>query len=281
MTQQSYYSTSADWGNSQYIFLHKFVNNFMSTIDNGDFIAGSERRNVIAYAKSGIQEFSYDSLKEIKAIELSVSDSLQITMPQDYVNYVRISIVDTSGMLYPLAVNTQLSVAKAYLQDSNYNLLFDGAGNVLTGTGTRQPSIVTGTTTYNDLQISEILENQANFNKNFSNVYRNGAFVINKEDGVIQFSSSISYKEIVLEYFSDGVTDIEDGSVKVHKFAEQALYDYVYWRLISRKTGVPFIEKDRAKKEFGISQQKMRRRINSLSVADLLQAFRGSNKWIK
>ena len=38
-----------------------------------------------------MQEFSYDTLKSIKSSELTIPDGLTLVLPQDYVNYVRVS----------------------------------------------------------------------------------------------------------------------------------------------------------------------------------------------
>ena len=41
-----------------------------------------------------LQEFSYDTLKSVKSQELTVPSSLAVILPQDYVNYVRVSFID-------------------------------------------------------------------------------------------------------------------------------------------------------------------------------------------
>ena len=54
--------------------------------------------------RRGLQEFSYDTLKSIKSQELTVPDNLSVTIPQDYVNYVKLSWVDGKGVkhtIYP------------------------------------------------------------------------------------------------------------------------------------------------------------------------------------
>ena len=38
-----------------------------------------------------MQEFSYDTLKSIKSSELTIPDGLTLVLPQDYVNYVKMS----------------------------------------------------------------------------------------------------------------------------------------------------------------------------------------------
>ena len=58
-----------------------------------DFCWYQSRTDVIFHAKRGLQEFSYDTLKSIKSQELTIPDSLSLTIPQDYVNYVKLSAI--------------------------------------------------------------------------------------------------------------------------------------------------------------------------------------------
>jgi hypothetical protein len=69
-------------------------------------------------------------MKEIKILELKVCDQLRFVLPQDYVNWVRISL-EENGMLYPLTENIQTNWSGAYLQDNDCNVLFDIDGAVL------------------------------------------------------------------------------------------------------------------------------------------------------
>jgi len=61
------------------------------------------------HAKRGLQEFSYDTLRSIKSQELTIPPSLSLTIPQDYVNYVKLSWVDKAGVkhvIYPTTLTS-------------------------------------------------------------------------------------------------------------------------------------------------------------------------------
>ena len=45
-----------------------------------------------------MQEFSYDTLKSIKSQELSIPPELSVVIPQDYVNYTKVSWIDKLGV---------------------------------------------------------------------------------------------------------------------------------------------------------------------------------------
>ena len=87
-----------------------------------------KRTDVIFHAKRGLQEFSYDTLKSVKSQEIDLPPSLQIPIPQDYVNYTRLSWVDANGVqrtIYPadtLTMNPQQPIIQddegQYIQDN-------------------------------------------------------------------------------------------------------------------------------------------------------------------
>ena len=82
----------ANWGSYQYVGLDDIVNNFMLMYQgNNELINNVERYQVLFHAKRGIQELNYDAMKEIKILQLQVDSQLRFILPQDYVNWVRIS----------------------------------------------------------------------------------------------------------------------------------------------------------------------------------------------
>ena len=124
-----YYQNEDNWGSYQYITLSQLVDNFMlNMIGDDKLLSNVKRYNVLSHFKRGIQEFNYDSVKEVKALELEMNDNLTIPLPHDYVSYVRVSIVGQDGLLRPLSQDTRTAIGTAYLQDNNYEILFDQDG---------------------------------------------------------------------------------------------------------------------------------------------------------
>jgi hypothetical protein len=98
ISQYQYYENggqspeSANWGSYQYVSLHDIVNNFMLMYaGNHSLVNNEERYKILFHAKRAIQELNYDAFKEIKILELQVSDTLKYVLPPDYVNWVRVS----------------------------------------------------------------------------------------------------------------------------------------------------------------------------------------------
>jgi hypothetical protein len=285
-----YYNDSSQWGDYQYITLDQVVNNFLASRDDDDYTGNVPRYRVLYHARRGLREFYYDVLREIQAIELELSQSLMVTLPPDYVNYVRISWVNENNELVPMAMDGRIKIAKEYLQDHEYNLLFDDTGCVLEGSGDPiyNPDAASVLDSSGDNRVSSyyaFCDNGFQPNRNMSDVYTSGKFAIDKNKGVIVFGSEVFGKKIVLEYISDGLyTGCEgrpEAEIRVNKFAESALLDFIYYELIKKRRHVPLYEKKLARKEYYNNRRIAKRRINTLRKSELIQAFKGSSKWIK
>ena len=119
----------------QFITLKDIINNFMvSYVGEEKIIPKVKRSNVLFFAQRAIQELSYDTFKSEKSQEIEVPTDLQMKLPHDYVNYVKLSWCDDGGIeriLYP-AIKT--SNPTPLLQDNSYKYLFDSDGYLLTAT---------------------------------------------------------------------------------------------------------------------------------------------------
>lgn len=287
MNDQDYYNDFEQRGNYQYVLLEQVINDMMANMDEDSYISNMERHKILYHAKRGIRELYYDVMQEIKAIEIEISTTLKIILPPDYVNYVRISWVDERGQLHPLAEDNRQSIARAYLQDNKYDLLFDNEGCVLEGSGIRD------TVDKEDTRLSNLNsflfshEYHSTFTPNIdrSRIYENGKFRINKRDGAIEFSSDIFTRNIVLEYISDGlyISDCEgaEDEIKVHKFAEQALIDFIKYRVVDAKRNAPAVEKQWSRKQYFRSARLAKSRILTFRLDNILQASKGDSVWVK
>lgn len=286
MASIDYYEDSSKWGNYQYLTLEEVINNYAMSRDSDDFTSNVQRHKILYQAMRGLRELYFDVLQEIKAIELELSPALTVVLPPDYINYVRISWVDEFGKLHPMANDPRMSIAEEYLQDNDYELLFDNNGCVLSGESKDTPegSVIAedGADNYNRYSFCN-----GGFapNANMSNHFANGKYRLDKNAGVIQFGSSVEGKFIVLEYISDGLFTGCEGSpeeeIRINKFAESTILDFIYYQLIKNRRQVPYNEKMRARKEYYNSRRITKTRINTLRKSEIIQAFKGSTKWIK
>jgi len=272
-----YYQDDTQLGDYQYISLSSLVNNFISNyIGDDKLLSNVKRFNVLYHMKRGMQEFTYDALKEIRVLELEIGDTLQLQLPIDYVSYVRISWVDSNGHLRPLIKDGRTALAKAYLQDNDFKILFDSDGFPLEA----EESDVIGNYSKRNIVSNE---DGSSTNSRYGldpTQDTNGYFNIDKRKGVIFFSSNINSKNIVIEYISDGLEyDAED--IKIHKFAEQALYNYVKYMIIGNKYGVQEYIVNRTKKDYDLSLRNAKIRLIELRGHEAIFLLQGRKKWLK
>ena len=119
-TTQKAYQQGDDHGNYQFISLQDVISQFMVVYVGEDkLIRNASRTDVAFHAQRGLAELSFDTLKSCKAQEVVVPASLQINLPQDYVNYTKISSVDSAGIKHVLYPTNKTSNPKSYYQNTD------------------------------------------------------------------------------------------------------------------------------------------------------------------
>ena len=102
---QGYYGDSSAFGEYQFVSLNDIIEYFMFVYVGEDkIISKASRTDVAFHAQRGLAELSFDTFKSCKSKEITIPASLQMVLPQDYVNYTKISWVDNAGikhLLYP------------------------------------------------------------------------------------------------------------------------------------------------------------------------------------
>ena len=107
----------------------------------------------------------------------------------------------------------------------------------------------------------------------------NGYFTINERTGSFNFSSDLSGKIIILEYVSDSLGT--DSEMKIHKFAEEALYKHIAFNIVAAKRNVPEYVVQRFKKERRAAMRNAKLRLSKLNLEEMAQIMRGKSKRIK
>ena len=133
-TPQQYY-VSGDYGNYQFVSLTDIINQFMLIYVGEDKVIPKVKRLDVAFhAQRALAELSFDTFKSFKSIEFVIPNTLQLPLPQDYVNYTRVMWVDRAGIKHPLypTRNTQNPVI-APLQDGDGNFKLEAEGTIVNG----------------------------------------------------------------------------------------------------------------------------------------------------
>lgn len=281
MNPQEYYENEENHGSYVYVTLEEMVLNFIANYTGDGFlIVNPSRSRVIYQFKQGIKKFSMNALREVKAVELELGDTLDVILPPDYVNYARISYVNPeSGDLMVLSENTKSPMATAYLQDHNADILFDDNGFVLEGS-TYFSELNDAVKQKNILGTVDSCSTDTDFRLDTTK-NANGTFHIDTRSGKIHFSSDNAIRVIMLEYISDGLEYSNESDIKVSKMAEEALYNFVNYELMRNVFGVPMYEKMAAKKSWESAYRNAKIALMNIKISDVMLCLNAKRKHIR
>ena len=81
---QEYYEDESNHGTYVYETLENIVNNFWQQYcGDGKLLTTVKRHSVLYWAKKGLQQFHMDTLREVKEVELELTDNLDIILNHD------------------------------------------------------------------------------------------------------------------------------------------------------------------------------------------------------
>jgi hypothetical protein len=102
ITHKQYYQ-GHDHGNYQFTSLNDIIDQFMMVyVGENKIIPKTKRLDVAFHAMRALQELSFDTFKSCKSQQIDIPPSLKMTLPHDYVNYTKVSWVDSAGIKHPL-----------------------------------------------------------------------------------------------------------------------------------------------------------------------------------
>ena len=284
-----------NFGGYEYTRLNDVIDNFLiAYVGAGKLIPSVKRTDVIFHARRGLQEFSYDTLKSVKSSELTVPSTLSLTIPQDYVNYVKLSWVDELGVLHPIYPTNNLNQSPYYTfsQDDTGNPIQDSndANTEVTSQidptwNKTNPRYISGGFN-NDLNNANVLDRNytdgvlgQRYGLEPQTSQKNGWFKIDERKGTFSFTSNLANKLILLQYISDG--NAYDLDVRIPKLAEEALYAHIIHSILSVSSGVQEYVVRRFKQERSAKLRNAKIRLSNLKLDQIIQVMRGKSKWIK
>ena len=292
-------TTQNNYGGYAYTKLNDIINNYIvAYVGAGKLIPSVKRTDVIFHAKRGLQEFSFDTLKSIKSVELQVPPSLSLIIPQDYVNYVRLSYVDSLGVQHTIQPNNTLTTNpyRNLTQDSLGEPIQDANFNNIENTSTTEAlwaqannRLISGwnglawsyyTDYFNGgfpLYWSGLVGQRYGLDPQFSQT--NGWFGINEREGKFSFSSNLRGSTVIIEYISDGLSS--DLDTKVPKMAEDAMYAHINHSILSGRANMSEYIVRRYQKERSAKLRNAKIRLSNIKLDEIVQAMRGKSKWIK
>ena len=285
-TTDSAYYGGTDLGNYQFTSLDEVITQFIIAYVGEDKIISKIKRTDVAFhASRALQELSFDTFKSVKAFELLVPSTLILPLPKDYVNYVKIVSVDSAGIehiIYP-AIKTSNPQAPAQAADGSFNF-FDNSLQFATNSTTWDNF---STNTSAELQQNDFDYDDEIFDDNQGQRYGidpqhaqvNGSYYIDELNGNLHFSSNLNGKKIILKYISDSLGSTSE--MKVHKFAEEAMYKYIAHAILATRANTPEYLVQRFKREAFAAKRQAKLRLSNIKLEEITQILRGKSKHIK
>ena len=285
-TGQQYYSTASPtpFGDYQFTSLETIINQFIIAYVGEDKIISKIRRTDVSFhAKRALQELSFDTFKSVKSQEIVLPSSLTMILPQDYVNYVKFTWSDGSGIEHVIYPALKTSNPTDVTQDANGNYTFtagvlDTDNSSSTWENFEAIEATPDSDDDYDDEIYEALEGKRyGLDPQHANI--NGSFYIDPNTGLIHFSSNLAGKTIIIKYISDSLGT--DAEMKVHKFAEEAMYKYIAYAILSTRANTQEYLVLRFKKERFAEIRKAKLRLSNIKLEEITQILRGKSKHIK
>ncbi len=248
---QNYYENPEHWGEEQFVTLKDILDNILITADDDSYFKDSKRFRASIFGKQGIKKLNVDVKAQNKAIMIQLSPSKIIPFPRYMMNWSRISVLNECEMLSPLLVNNT-PVIEDYLQDNEWDLLYDEAGNVLIGADFNAERGDCKIEICRDIPTSICKDTK--FDNSWAKENRNASY--------FSFSDELVDELIVIEFQTTGLDTLDDCDIKIHHHLEFAITYWIKWHLLEGKRNVPKsevlyfkemfrIEKNRAKPLLG------------------------------
>ena len=283
-TGSAYYSGN-NLGGYQFTSLQDVIDQFIiAYVGEDKIISKIRRQDVVFHAKRGLQEFSFDTFKSTKALEIVLPNTLQMSLPQDYVNYVKLTYSDNAGIEHIIYPAIKTSNPEKITQGTDGSYTFSN-NEIQTSDSTTWDNYQSNNPHENNQDDFDYDDDIADYNigqrygidPQFAQT--NGSFYIDELRGKIHFSSNLSGLTITLKYISDSLGT--DAEMQVHKFAEEALYKYIAYAIVSTRANMPVSLVSRLKKEARATKRQAKLRLSNIKIEEITQVLRGKSKRIK
>ncbi len=165
-------------------------------------------------AYRGMTELGLDLFYTVKSVKLPVNANLTVNLPDDYLNYTKIGVLNAKGEIIPIIYNSKLTK----YADLNPNRIQKTQDNTIV-----------------DLLLfnTPIWYNYWN-GENYTALYGLpsgspfvGTFKIDNENGIILLGERFGYGYILLEYVS---SPKEGGEYRIPVQFKEALISYIRWK---------------------------------------------------
>lgn len=226
-----------------------------------------------SFATRVLVELNLDLVAIPKSVQLFPNKEGFCPLPENYLNYVSISVVGLDGQLHGMTENPNIDLAKYYNKCGElvrYQPPQQGlAVNGIDGWG------LFSSPTYIAKHYSSGQNTGAYFNAGGENT--NGEYRIDKESKQIFFRNvRCQIKFIVMEYVTD--IQLDDEDYFIHPYIEDSVLSGIYWRSIRQDRNFSLGEKQLALQTHEIAVKRAQGRFNTATYDEWISAIRKNNR---
>jgi hypothetical protein len=272
-----------------YVTLSELIGDFKVTMDGDDYAANASDSAIRNFALRGIREFGFDVTSRVRSIKLSIESNDTVTLPDDYVDIVKVGIVDSEGILRPMAQNKNINYSQKYALDNEGATTtstsdsdegpLDISDNLILNRADDKTATSSSSADSGDLD-HYIFENYL-YQGGVGRMYgvgggmRVGDYRVNLDQNRLEIETNSGNSDVVLEYIAD---EARSTNPVIHVYAEEALRSYIYYKLCERKSNVPANEKGRARSEYYNERRKAKARLGNFTKDEALRVIRKNFK---
>jgi len=260
--------------------LSQIIKDFILTLDGDDYAANVSDSAIRNFALRGIREIGFDLGKKIKSLKRTIQDNDTIVLPDDYVDIVKLGVVDEQGIIRVFGQNKNINYSEKYktaaTTTDSANGPLDITANLVKDTEASKTA--TGNTaSSNDESLDYYVFENYLYQGGLGRLYGTGgghlagAYRVNLDQNRIEIEGNDGYSEVVIEYVAD---EARSTDPEVHVYAEEALRAYMYYKIIERKSSVPANEKTRARAEYYNERRKANARLSNFTKEEALKTIR-------
>jgi len=215
--------------------LSQVIKDFIVTLDGDDYASNASDSAIRNLALRGIREIGFDISKKIKSLKLLInSTNNTVELPDDFVDLLKIGIVDPDGIVRVFANNKHINQSMSYSTSDALPLFTstdaedtnaDGVLDRLEDKTSTQGS-VSSSENLNDFIFDNYLhEGSVGRLYGAGGGHLAGEYRLNLEQNRIEVETNNAYTYVVVEYIAD---EARGDYPAIHVYAEEALRSYVY-----------------------------------------------------
>ena len=280
-----------------FVTLRQVVDDFIITMDSDDYTSNTSDVAIRNIALRGIREFGFDVSSRIRSLKRTVASNNTITLPDDYVDLLKLGVVGSDGIIHVLGQNKNINYSRQITQvtddngddiDTTSQTVSElGPLNIEANTILNREDSKSSTTGSSNLDTDGGLTGNDTIFSNYlyqgglgrmyghGGGHLSGSFRINLDQNRIEIDTDSEASEVVIEYIAD---EARSTNPVIHTYAEEALRCFMYYKLCERKSTVPANEKARARAEYYNERRKAKSRLSNFTKEEALKTIRKNFK---